>query len=132
MNKQDNKLAVSVLATLTTGIALIYTMIMFHDFLFAVVGMSILFLITAFILTKNLITFCIVRNKSLNVQIKSCIDDISSQLETMNGAQSQIGKATYLYTRQAAKAVTTLENNYIESQDALYKNLASLANIQSI
>lgn len=131
MNKQDNKLAVSVLATLTTGIALIYTMIMFHDFLFAVVGMSILFLITAFILTKNLITFCTVKNKSLNVQIKSCIDDISSQLETMNGAQSQIGKATYLYTRQTAKAVTTLENNYIESQNTLYKNLASLANIQS-
>ena len=131
MNKQDNNLAVSVLATLITGIALIYTMIMYHNFIFAVLGMSILFLIAAFILTKNLISFYAVKNNSLNVQLKSYINDISSQLEAMNGSQSQIGKATYLYTKQAAQAVTTLENSYIESQDALSRNLASLANIQS-
>lgn len=130
MNKQDNKLALSVLATLTAAIALIYTLIMYYHIIFAVIGMSLLFLITAFILTRNLITFSTMKNKSLNVQLKNYIDDISAQLETMGGAQSQIGKATYLYTKQAAQAVTTLENNYIESQEALYKNLASLSNAQ--
>lgn len=130
MNKQDNKLALSVLATLTAAIALIYTLIMYYHIIFAVIGMSLLFLITAFILTRNLITFSTMKNKSLNVQLKNYIDDVSAQLETMSGAQSQIGKATYLYTKQAAQAVTTLENNYIESQEALYKNLASLSNAQ--
>lgn len=131
MNKQDNNLAVSVLATLITGIALIYTMIMFHNFIFAVLGVSTLFLLAAFILTKNLISFYAVKNNSLNVQLKNYMNDISSQLEAMNGSQSQIGKATYLYTKQAATAITTLENNYITSQDTLSRNLASLANVQT-
>ncbi|MGN0153628.1 MAG: hypothetical protein ACI4A3_04205, partial [Lachnospiraceae bacterium] len=131
MHKDDNKLALSVLATLISGIALIYTLIMFHNIIFAVAGMSLLFIITAYILTQNLIAFSNMRNKSLNVQLKNCIDDISNQLEAMNGAQSQLGKATYLYTRQAAQAVATLENNYTESQEALYKNLASLSNAQN-
>lgn len=131
MNKQDNKLALSVLAMLTAAIALIYTLIMYHNIIFAVIGMSILFLITAFVLTQNLIAFSSMKNKSLNVQIKAGIDDISAQLEAMNGAQSQIGKATYLYTKQAAQTVATLENNYAESQDALYKNLASLSGAQN-
>lgn len=130
MNKQDNKLTLSVLATLTAAIALIYTLIMYHDIIYAVIGTSLFFLITAFILTRNFITFSTMKNKSLNVQLKTYIDDISTQLETMGGAQSQIGKATYLYTKQAAQAVTTLENNYIESQEALYKNLASLSSAQ--
>lgn len=130
MNKQDNKLTLSVLATLTAAIVLIYTLIMYHDIIYAVIGTSLFFLITAFILTRNFITFSTMKNKSLNVQLKTYIDDISTQLETMGGAQSQIGKATYLYTKQAAQAVTTLENNYIESQEALYKNLASLSSAQ--
>ena len=131
MNKQDNKLALSVLAMLTAAIALIYTLIMYHHIIFAVIGMSILFLITAFVLTQNLIAFSAMKNKSLNVQIKTGIDDISAQLEAMNGAQSQIGKATYLYTKQAAQTVAVLENNYAESQDALYKNLASISSNQN-
>lgn len=131
MNKPENKLAFSVLATLTTGIALIYTFIMFHRILFAVVGVSILFLITAYILVQNIVAYITMRNKSMNVQIKNYIDDISQQLETMNGAQSKLGKATYLYTRRAAEKVSTLENNYAESQAALYKNLSTITNTQN-
>lgn len=131
MNKQDNKLAVSVVATLTAGITLIYTLIMYRTIIFAVAGVSALFLITAFILTQNIIAFVTMKNKSMNVHIKNCIGDISNQLETMNGIQTQLGKATFLYTRQAAQKVTTLENNYTESQEALYKNLAALSSIQN-
>ncbi len=131
MNKPENKLAFSVLATLTTGIALIYTFIMFHRILFAIVGVSILFLITAYILVQNIVAYITMRNKSMNVQIKNYIDDISQQLETMNGAQSKLGKATYLYTRRAAEKVSTLENNYAESQAALYKNLSTITNTQN-
>lgn len=131
MNKQDNRLALSVLATLIAALALIYTLIMYHRIIFAVAGMSVLFLITVYILTQNIIIFSTMKNKSLSVQIKGCLDDISMQLEAMNGAQSQIGKATYLYTKQAAQAVTTLEHNYIESQEALYKNLSSLSSTQN-
>ena len=130
-NKPENKLAFSVLATLTTGIALIYTFIMFHRIVFAVVGVGVLFLITAYILTQNIIAYITMRNKSMNVQIKNYIDDISHQIETMNGVQSKLGKATYLYTRQAAEKVTNLENNYTESQAALYKNLSTITNTQN-
>lgn len=131
MNKQNNRLALSVLAALATGIALIYTLIMYHDIIFAVAGMSVLFLITAFILTQNLIAFSTMKSKSMNVHIKDCIDDISSQLEAINGSQSQIGKATYLYTKQTAQVITRLEDNYAESQMTLYKNLSSLSNLQN-
>lgn len=130
-NKPENKLAFSVLATLTTGIALVYTFIMFHRIVFAVIGAGILFLITAYILTQNIIAYITMRNKSMNVQIKNYIDDISHQLETMNGEQSKLGKATYLYTRQAAEKVSNLENNYTESQAALYKNLSTITNTQN-
>ncbi len=130
-NKPENKLAFSVLATLTTGIALVYTFIMFHRIVFAVVGAGVLFLITAYILTQNIIAYVTMRNKSMNVQIKNYIDDISHQIETMNGVQSKLGKATYLYTRQAAEKVTNLENNYTESQAALYKNLSTITNTQN-
>lgn len=131
MNKQDNKLALSVLAALTAGIALIYTLIMYHTIIYAVAGVSVLFLITAYILTQNIITFITMRNKSMNVQIKSMVDDLSSQLENMSSTQAQIGKATYLFTRQTAKAVTILEGNYTESQEALYRNLTVLSNTQN-
>lgn len=131
MNKQNNKLALSVIAALTTGIALIYTLILYHNILFAVAGMSVLFLITAFILTQNLIAFSTMKNKSTNVHIKECLDDISNQLEAINGSQSQIGKATYLYTKQTAEVITRLEDNYAESQMTLYKNLSSLSNLQN-
>lgn len=131
MNKQNNKLALSVLAALTTGIALIYTLILYHDIIFAVAGMSVLFLITAFILTQNLITFSTMKIKSTNVHIKECIDDISTQLEAINSSQSQIGKAIYLYTKQTAEVSTRLEDNYAESQMTLYKNLSSLSNLQN-
>ena len=130
-NKPENKLAFSVLATLTTGIALVYTFIMFHRIVFAVIGAGVLFLITAYILTQNIIAYITMRNKSMNVQIKNYIDDISHQLETMNGEQSKLGKATYLYTRQAAEKVSNLENNYTESQAALYKNLSTITNTQN-
>lgn len=131
MNKQNNKLALSVLAALTAGIALIYTLIMYHDIIFAVAGMSVLFLVTAYILTQNIITFTTMRNKSMSVQIKNMVDDLSSQLENMSSTQAQIGKATYLFTRQTARAVTILEGNYTESQEALYKNLAFLSSAQN-
>ncbi|MDE6433791.1 MAG: hypothetical protein K2L07_06125 [Lachnospiraceae bacterium] len=131
MNKQDNKLALSVLAALTAGIALIYTLMMYHTIIYAVAGVSVLFLITAYILTQNIITFVTMRNKSMNVQIKNMVDDLSSQLENMSSTQAQIGKATYLFTRQTAKAVTILEGNYTESQEALYRNLTVLSNTQN-
>ena len=131
MNKQNNKLALSVLAALTTGIALIYTLILYHDIIFAVAGMSVLFLITAFILTQNLIALSTMKSKSSNVHIKECLDDISTQLEAINSSQSQIGKATYLYTKQTAEVITRLEDNYAESQMTLYKNLSSLSNLQN-
>lgn len=131
MDKQDNKLVRSVLIALVAGIALIYTLIMYHNIIFAVLGMSAVFLIAAGILTQNIITFITMRNKSMNVQIKTLVDDLSSQLENMSSSQAQIGKATYLYTKQTAKAVTALEDNYTESQEALYKNLTSLSNAQN-
>lgn len=131
MNKQENKLALSVLTTLISGIALIYTLIMYHNIIFAVMGMSLIFLICAYILTQNIIAFNIAKTKTMNNQLKEYINDISEQLENMNGTQSQLGKATYLYTKQAAQAVATLENNYVESQEALYRNLTSLSNAQN-
>lgn len=131
MNKQDNKLALSVLAALIAGMALVYTLIMYRSILFAVAGTSVLFLITAFILTKNLIAFSSMKSKSINVHIKNGIDDISTQLEMMNSAQSRIGKANYIRAKQTAEILAQLENNYAESQMALYKNLSSLSNLQS-
>lgn len=131
MNRQENKLALSVLTTLISGIALIYTLIMYHHIIFAVMGMSLIFLICSYILTQNIIAFNIAKSKDINNQLKDYINDISEQLETMSGTQSQLGKATFLYTKQAAQAVATLENNYIESQEALYRNLSSLSNAQN-
>lgn len=131
MKKQDNKLALSVLAALIAGMALVYTLIMYRSILFAVAGTSVLFLITAFILTKNLIAYSSMKSKSIDVHIKNGIDDISAQLEMMNSAQSRIGKANYIRAKQTAEILAQLENNYAESQMALYKNLASLSNLQS-
>lgn len=131
MNKQDNKLAVSVLATLIAAIALIYTLIMYRNILFAVIGTSALFLITAFFLTQNLIAFSAARNKALNLQFKNSINDITMQLDAMNEVQSKLSKANYLYTRQAAQTVSILKDNYTESQSALYKNIATLSNMQN-
>ncbi len=131
MSRQENKLALSVLTTLISGIALIYTLIMYHHIIFAVMGMSFIFLVCAYILTQNVIAFNVTKSKDMNNQLKDYINDISQQLESMNGTQSQLGKATFLYTKQAAQAVATLENNYIESQEALYKNLSSLSNAQN-
>ena len=131
MNKQENKLALSVLTTLISGIALIYTLIMYHNIIFAVMGMSLIFLICAYVLTQNIIAFNVAKSKNMNNQLKEYINDISEQLETMRGTQSQLGKATFLYTKQAAQAVATLENNYLESQEALYKNLSSISTAQN-
>lgn len=131
MNKQENKLALSVLTTLISGIALIYTLIMYHNIIFAVMGMSLLFLICAYVLTQNIIAFSVAKNKYMNSQLKDYINDISEQLENMSGAQSQLGKATFLYTKQAAQTVAMLETNYMESQDTLHKNLASISNMQN-
>lgn len=131
MNKQENKLALSVLTTLISGIALIYTLIIYHNIIFAVMGMSMIFLICAYVLTQNIIAFNIAKSNAMNSQLKEYIDDIAEQLETMSGTQSQLGKATYLYTKQAAQAVATLENNYIESQETLYKNLSSISTAQN-
>ncbi len=132
MNKlNDNKLAISVVATLTAGIALIYVLIAYPRLIFAVFGTSVIFLICAYILTQNIIAFINIKNKSLNVQIKSGMDDISSQIEGMSSSQAQLGKATYLYTRQTAENVATLCGNYTESQEVLHKNLSVLANAQN-
>jgi len=132
MNKQpDNKLALSVVATLTAGIALIYILIAYPRLIFAVAGVSAIFLICAYILTQNIVNYVNMKNKSLNVQIKNGMDDISSQIESMSSAQAQLGKATYLYTRQAAEKVAALSGNYADSQEALHKNLSVLANAQN-
>ena len=132
MNKiNDNKLAISVVATLTAGIALIYVLIAYPRLIFAVFGTSVIFLICAYILTQNIVAFINIKNKSLNVQIKSGMDDISSQIEGMSSAQAQLGKATYLYTRQTAENVATLRGNYTDSQEVLHKNLSVLANAQN-
>ena len=132
MNKQnDNKLALSVVATLTAGIALIYILISYPKLIFAVFGVSVVFLVCAYILTQNIVAFVNMKNKSLNVQIQNGMDDLSSQIEGMSSAQAQLGKATYLYTRQAAENVATLSGNYTDSQEALHKNLSVLANAQN-
>lgn len=131
MNKQENKLALSVLSTLIAAIALIYTLIMYRNILFAVIGTSALFLLTAFFLTQNLIAFSAARNKALNLQFKNSINDITMQLDAMNEVQSKLSKANYLYTRQAAQTVSILKDNYTESQSALYKNIATLSNMQN-
>ena len=132
MNKQsDNRLALSVVATLTAGIALVYILIAYPKLIFAVAGVSVIFLICAYMLTQNIVAFVNMRNKSLNVQIKSGMDDLSNQIEGMSSAQAQLGKATYLYTRQAAENVASLKGNYADSQEALFKNLSVLANAQN-
>ncbi len=132
MNKQnDSKLAISVVATLSAGIALIYVLIAFSNLVFAVAGVSVIFLICSYILTQNILSFINMKNKSLNVQIKNGMDDLSNQIEGMSSAQTQISKATYLYTRQAAENVATLRGNYAESQEVLHKNLSVLANAQN-
>lgn len=131
MNKYENKLALSVLATLISGIALIYTLIIYHHIIFAVMGVSLLFLICAYVLTQNIIAFTLEKNKKMNKQLREYINDISEQLENMSETQTRLGKATFLYTKKAAKTVDTLENNYTESQDALFKNLSSIAVTQS-
>ena len=131
IKQNDNKLAISVVATLTAGIALIYILVAYPQLIFAVAGVSAIFLICAYILTQNIIGFINMKNKSLNVQIKNGMDDLSSQIEGMSSAQAQLGKATYLYTRQTAENVATLRGNYTDSQAALHKNLSVLANAQS-
>lgn len=131
MNKQDGKLALSVVATLISGIALIYTMIMFPQIIFAVAGISLVFIISAFILTQNILSYASSREKYLNTQIKECVNDLSNQIETMGNSQAQIEKATFLYTKQTAQVLSTLENNYAESQEALYKNLTALSSAQN-
>ena len=131
IKQNDNKLAISVVATLTAGIALIYILVAYPQLIFAVAGVSAIFLICAYILTQNIIGFINMKNKSLNVQIKNGMDDLSSQIEGMSSAQAQLGKATYLYTRQTAENVATLRGNYTDSQAALHKNLSVLANAQN-
>ena len=131
IKQNDNKLAISVVATLTAGIALIYILVAYPQLIFAVAGVSAIFLICAYILTQNIIGFINMKNKSLNVQIKNGMDDLSSQIEGMSSAQAQLGKATYLYTRQTAENVATLRGNYTDSQAALHKNLSVLATAQS-
>lgn len=131
MNKQDNQLTLSVIATLVAGIALIYTFIMFPHIIFAVAGISFVFIIAAAVLTQNIISFVSGKEKTRNTQIQNCIDDISTQMETMGNAQSQLSKATFLYTKQTAQTLSVLENNYAESQEALYKNLTALSNAQN-
>ncbi|MDE5864745.1 MAG: hypothetical protein K2H34_10415 [Lachnospiraceae bacterium] len=131
MNKQDKKLALSVLAALAAGIALIYTLIMYHDIIFAVAGMSVIFLITAFIMTQNIIAFASKQNTSYNIRMRDSIDDISTLIENMSSIQTRLAKANFIYTRQIAQSVVTLENNYAESQEALYKNLSYISNAQN-
>lgn len=131
MNKQDNRLAFSVVATLLSGIALIYTFIMFPKIIFAIAGISLVFIIAAFILTQNILAYASEKEKSINSQIRDSVDHISTQIETMNTVNSQLDKATFLYTKQVAKTLSTLENNYVESQEALYKNLSELSNTQN-
>lgn len=130
MDKQDNKLALSVLTTLISGIILIL-LIVYQFGIFAIAGISLLFLICAYILTLNIIAFTTAKNKAMKLQMKEYLDEISTQLETLSGTQSQLGKATYLYTKKAAQSVAALENNYVESQEALYKNLTSISNAQN-
>ena len=131
MNKKDNRLTFSVSAALIAGIALIYTFIRYSEYLFAIIGVSALFLIAVHVLTQNLVAFSMMRSKSLNVHMKEYIDDLSAQLESMNAAQSQIGKANYIYIRQAAQSLASLDNNYTESQSMLAKNFASLSSMQN-
>ncbi len=131
MNKQNNQLTLSVIATLIAGIALIYTLIMLPHIIFAVAGISLVFLIAATILTQNIISFITRRERVRNSQIQNCIDDISSQIETMGMTQARLAKATFLYTRQTSQTLSLLENNYAESQEALYKNLTALSNAQN-
>lgn len=131
MNKEDNKLAWSVIAVLISGIALIYTLIIYHHIMFAVMGMSLIFLICAYILTQNIIAFSVTKNAAANEQLKDYISDIGKQLDSMNGIQTKLSKATFLYTKQAAQAVAMLENNYVEGQEVLYRNLSTISNAQN-
>ena len=131
MNKQDNRLGLSVVATLVAGIALVYTLIMFPQIIFAVAGISFIFIIAAFILTQNILIYNHQKEKASIQQIRDCIDEVSTQMETMGNSRSQIEKATFLYTKQTAKTLSILENNYTESQEALYKNLTALSSAQN-
>ncbi len=130
MDKQDNKLALSVLTTLISGIILIL-LIVYHFEIFSIAIVSFLFLICSYMLTLNIIAFSTAKNKAMKLQMKEYMEDISAQLETLSGTQSQLGKATYLYTKKAAQSVAALENNYVESQETLYRNLTSISNAQN-
>lgn len=131
MNKQDNRLAFSVVATLISGLSLIYTFIMFPKMIFAIAGVSLVFIVASFILTQNILAYASDREKSINNTMKDGVDYITNQMEAMNASQSQLDKATFLYTKQVAKTLSTLENNYLESQEALYKNLTEISNTQN-
>ena len=131
MNKQDNRLAFSVIAALLSGIALIYTFIIFPRMIFAIAGVSMIFLAAAFILTQNILSYASAKEKNTNKLIQDNMEYVLNQMETMNASQSQLDKATFLYTKQVAKTLSTLENNYLESQDALYKNLTEISNTQN-
>ena len=106
MNKQDNRLGLSVVATLVAGIALVYTLIMFPQIIFAVAGISFIFIIAAFILTQNILIYNHQKEKASIQQIRDCIDEVSTQMETMGNSRSQIEKATFLYTKQTAKTLS--------------------------
>ena len=94
MNKQDNRLGLSVVATLVAGIALVYTLIMFPQIIFAVAGISFIFIIAAFILTQNILIYNHQKEKASIQQIRDCIDKVSTQMETMGNSRSQIEKAS--------------------------------------
>lgn len=131
MKKQDNRLAFSIIAALMSGIALIYILIRIPQILFAVIGVSVVFLITTFIAIQNIISFSMMKSKSFNIQVQNCTDQLATQIDEINEAQSNLAKATFLYTKQAANRVTTLENHYTESQEALFRNLTSISAAQT-
>ena len=131
MNKQETRLTISVLCTLITGIALVYIFIQYHDNIFAIGCASLLFLAAAFLLTQNIITYSSMRSKSFHVHMKNYIDDISAQIEALNEVQSQLGKANYIYTKQTAQALASMDTNYTKSQSTLNKNLAALSSMQN-
>ena len=131
MKKQNNPLVLSVLATLASAIALIYTLIVYHQFIFAVLGVSVIFLIAAYILTTQLIHLSINQNKAINGQIKDLADGVASQLEAMGTTQAELSKATFLYTKKAAQSVTTLESQNAKNHERLSNSLNSIANIQN-
>lgn len=131
MNKHNYRIGLTTATVLISGLSLIYTFIMFPHHTYVIAGISLIFIITTTILIQNILSYTAENNRRTLLEIKEYIDRTSVQKNDTEAFQSQLKKATFLYTKQIAKTLSVLENNYTESQEALYKNLSAIYSAQN-